>query len=133
MASPVRDWFLSGRKPLIGRYDQVTIAWLGGLALVCLGIATWSKSDLRGTAVDIDKTRRLEVDFRVDLNHADWPELTMLPGIGITLARRIVRSRQTEGPFHNAAELMRVKGVGPVKMARMRPYLVGWRGAEERP
>jgi len=120
----LRYW--RGHKPLIGRNDQLTIALLSGLALAYLSVSTLSKSDFRGTGIDIDRADRLHVDFQIDVNRANWPELTVLPGIGATLARRMVRSRQTEGPFHNAEELVRVRGIGPGKVARIRPYLVGW-------
>ncbi|MEJ2211370.1 MAG: helix-hairpin-helix domain-containing protein, partial [Anaerolineae bacterium] len=47
----------------------------------------------------------------VDLNTATPQELSRLPGIGLTLAKRIVTYREQEGPFREAAEITRVQGI----------------------
>ncbi len=49
---------------------------------------------------------------RVDINRAEAWLLVSLPGIGQTLAERIVDYRQQNGPFHNTSELMQVAGIG---------------------
>jgi competence protein ComEA len=63
------------------------------------------------------------VRFVVDVNSAKWPELAQIPGIGETLARRIVETRERNGPFHGVDDLDRVPGVGPKTLERMKPYL----------
>ena len=52
---------------------------------------------------------------------ADWERL---PGIGPTLAKRIVADRAVRGPFGGAEALLRVPGIGPRTLARIRAYLV---------
>lgn len=47
----------------------------------------------------------------------------MLPNIGETLARRIVESREAEGPFAEVDDLQRVRGIGPRTLEQLRPYL----------
>lgn len=49
---------------------------------------------------------------RIDINRADIWLLEALPGIGETLARRIVNYRQQNGPFRNSLELLKVEGIG---------------------
>ena len=49
---------------------------------------------------------------RVDISRADVWLLEALPGIGQTLAQRIVDYRQQNGPFRNTSELMKVSGIG---------------------
>ena len=49
---------------------------------------------------------------RVDINRAEAWLLTALPGIGQTLADRIVDYRQQNGPFRSTSELMKVAGIG---------------------
>jgi competence protein ComEA len=51
---------------------------------------------------------------------ADWERL---PGIGPSLAARIVADRAARGPFGGAEGLARVRGIGPKTVARLRPYL----------
>src|SRR5215468_10126213 len=62
-------------------------------------------------------------DARVDLNHAERPELESLPGIGPVLARRILEQRQRVGAFRRVEELLAVRGVGPRLFARLEPLV----------
>lgn len=78
----------------------------------------------RGQVIDIDNAAPLDYRFLVDLNRAEWPELAQLPGIGETLARRIIASRVVEGPFRSAEDLRRINGIGPRKLEAVRRYLL---------
>ena len=49
----------------------------------------------------------------VDVDGATQAELEALPGIGPTLAKRIIEDRNRRGPFHSMEGFQRVKGVGP--------------------
>ena len=53
----------------------------------------------------------------VELNRASEAELTSLPRIGPVLARRIVEGR----PYAEVDELLRVRGIGPATLRRLRP------------
>lgn len=77
------------------------------------------------TALAAEERRRtpLAAGERINPNQAPEVELARLPGVGPALAGRIVRSRETEGPFRNVDELVRVQGVGPATMDRLRPFL----------
>ena len=66
---------------------------------------------------------------RLDLNQAGAPELEALPGIGPVLARRIVETRKQIGRYDTAEDLLRVRGVGPRLLERIRPRI---RAARER-
>ncbi|WP_275288278.1 ComEA family DNA-binding protein [Halomonas elongata] len=48
----------------------------------------------------------------IDINTADVALLTELPGIGDVKANAIVAERDANGPFENADDLARVKGIG---------------------
>ncbi|MFH1382458.1 MAG: ComEA family DNA-binding protein [Chloroflexota bacterium] len=48
---------------------------------------------------------------RIDINRAEIWLLKALPGIGDTLAQRIVDYRQQNGPFRNTGELLKVAGI----------------------
>lgn len=76
-----------------------------------------------GELVEIDEQPRRPVNFAVDPNTADWPELAQLPAVGEGLARAIIASREKEGPFKSLDDLGRVKGIGPKTIERIKPYL----------
>jgi competence protein ComEA len=57
---------------------------------------------------------------RIDVNRASVEELTVLPGIGPALASRIVESRESHGPFRTPEELLRVRGIGPGILEKIR-------------
>ncbi|MFQ3586856.1 MAG: helix-hairpin-helix domain-containing protein [Fimbriimonadaceae bacterium] len=59
----------------------------------------------------------------INLNTASAAELERLPGIGPVTARKIVEYRQAHGGFSSIDELMAVKGIGPKKLADVRPFL----------
>ena len=60
---------------------------------------------------------------RININAASRRELESLPGIGPHLAEAIVEHRHRNGPFREAKDLLAVRGIGPVKMSRLEPYL----------
>lgn len=51
-------------------------------------------------------------DHPLDINTADAETLDLLPGIGETLAGRIVAYRAENGPFAETADIMNVEGIG---------------------
>ena len=55
----------------------------------------------------------------VDLDTASADQIEALPGIGPALAKRIIKDRESNGPFGCLSALDRVKGVGPALLARI--------------
>lgn len=60
----------------------------------------------------------------IDVNRASQKELESLPGIGPKLADAIMQDRLQKGPFHQADDLLRVKGIGPKRLEKIGPYLL---------
>lgn len=67
-------------------------------------------------------TKPAKISGTLDVNRAGAAQLQGLPGIGPALAQRIVDAR-TESPFREADDLLRVKGIGPAKLEKIRPHL----------
>lgn len=61
---------------------------------------------------------------KIVLNLASAEELTRLPGVGPKRARAIVDLRARLHGFKRAADLLRIRGIGPRSLKRMLPYLV---------
>lgn len=57
---------------------------------------------------------------KVDINRAEAWLLEALPGIGETLAKRIVDFRRKNGPFRSTEELLKVPGIGTSAYERIR-------------
>ena len=103
--------------------DQLVVGVLLAVAMLVVGAYWLAQGGHQGRLIDIDRAEPLSAEFRVDLNEAQWPEFAQLPGIGETLARRIVDSRNTEGPFTSIEDLQRVRGIGPRTVQNMKHYL----------
>lgn len=58
----------------------------------------------------------------VDVNVAGAEELALLPGVGPSIAKRIVSDRTERGPFASVDELRRVKGIGAATLERVRAF-----------
>jgi competence protein ComEA len=60
---------------------------------------------------------------RVNINTAGQAELELLPGIGPSLARRIIEHRTLHGAFRSVADLDKVRGIGPRTLQRLAPLV----------
>ena len=82
-----------------------------------------------GCAADPGPPRALADDERLllrlplDPNAAGARELAFVPGLSARLAAAIVADRAENGPFRSLDDLERVRGIGPVRLARARPHL----------
>jgi len=60
---------------------------------------------------------------RIDLNRADETDMNAAPGIGATLARNIIRHRESVGPFASTDALLAVGGIGAKKLRKLKAYV----------
>jgi competence protein ComEA len=115
----------AGEQPRfwLKRGDQLFVAVLVTLA-TGLMFAHWIRvSDWGRQPVEIDRLPRQAYLYRIDINRATWVEWAQFDGIGETLARRIVEDRDRNGAFTNIDDLLRVRGIGRVKLDAMRRHL----------
>lgn len=68
------------------------------------------------------RSRPLEEGELLDPNRAPEEELDRLPGVGPATAAAVAAARDTL-PFASAEDLLRVRGVGPSTLDRIRPHL----------
>ena len=60
----------------------------------------------------------------VDINTASTEVLVTVPGIGEALAQRIVGFREKNGPFETVDDLLKVRGIGEISLAKFRHHLM---------
>ena len=116
--------------PLPSRNDELAMALLIVLALSG-GMAALAFYSRGNPLVDLDALQSQPIELQIDLQTVTWPELTLIPGIGEKLAKRIVASRESEGPFADPNELTRVHGIGPVILEQIKPFLRSARTASD--
>lgn len=59
----------------------------------------------------------------LNVNTASEEELTMLPGVGESRAKAIVRLRDQRDGFSSAEELVDVRGIGERSLQKLRPFV----------
>jgi competence protein ComEA len=112
------------RRPLLRRMDQAVVAVLVAASLGAMGVYWILRGGPRGELIQIDRANPLTARYLVDINKAAWPEFAELPDVGETLARRIVESRAEAGAYKDHDDLLRVRGIGPRTLEKLKPYLM---------
>lgn len=69
-----------------------------------------------------DQTREVQTET-ININTASERELCSLPGVGETIAKRIIAYRSENGDFKTLEELSRVEGIGSVTLEKLRPFI----------
>jgi competence protein ComEA len=64
-----------------------------------------------------------EIKVQISINDVDAGELEDLPGIGPSLANRIVEYRNMHGRFKNLESLKNVKGIGNKLFQKILPFI----------
>jgi len=62
-------------------------------------------------------------ELHVNINTAEAQELCLLPGIGETIATRIIDYRKAHGLFNNTDEIMNVSGIGAKTYEEIKSYI----------
>lgn len=106
----------------------VLLGLVGVVALAQQGELRWAAraqeaAVQRAPVVRSGEGDRLRDGAPIDLNRASAAELALLPGVGPKLARDIIDARARNGRFPSVDALDGVRGIGPKKLAKLRPFL----------
>ena len=75
------------------------------------------------TQVPTDGATQPGTTFPIDINTATADQFATLPGIGDTIAQRIVAYRNANGPFRTIADLLYIEGIGEKKLEAILDYI----------
>jgi competence protein ComEA len=76
-----------------------------------------------GPPRDLTGQERVLLGLPVDLDRASAEDLAAVPGLSARLGAEIVADRARRGRFASPDDLIRVRGIGPARLARARPFL----------
>lgn len=75
-----------------------------------------------GSAMAAKAKTKKELSGVVNVNTATAAQLDLLPGIGAKAAKKIIELR-AKTPFAKLEDLRKVKGLGPKKLEKMKPFV----------
>ena len=102
----------------------VCLAFTGGLFVGRnFGHGDIQLSDVPSSSQSSVSSSSDQTTLMVNINTATADELQELPGIGPTLAQRIIDYRNENGPFSNVADLLNVSGIGSGKLQDILDYI----------
>ena len=114
----------SNDRFLLRPADQVTLFFI--LSICAIGICGYVAFLGFGTSglESFDEIERQNAEFQVDINTAPWTEIALLPNIGETIARAIVKFREANGGIENIESLVQIDGISDKKLAQLRRYTI---------
>ena len=62
--------------------------------------------------------------IRVDINRADFKEISDLPGISDSVAKAVVEERERRGGFRRPEDLLAVRGIKEKRLKKILPFIV---------
>jgi len=96
-----------------------------GQAIVVPAVGEETSPEIEGGTMSVTASANMGGSGKVNINTASVQELDeKLPGIGTTLAQRIVDYRKLHGAFAKIEDLNNVSGIGDQKFSEIKPLIV---------
>ena len=77
----------------------------------------------KGKLTNVKKDKSFNASKKIRINTASTSELTSIPGVGKTVAERIIEYRGKYGRIKKIDELSDIKGIGKTKLSRIANYI----------
>ncbi len=114
--------YIGGEVNLPGYYPFSDDDTLGTLIQAAGGMT--SGANRSGLVLNVPANVEEQTAQKIDINRADVWLLEALPGIGETLAQRIIDYRTQNGPFRNTRELLEVEGIGSATFENIKNLVI---------
>lgn len=89
-------------------------------------LSAHTEDSVQSTSIPTELTaysKEVYINGKMNINAAGIEDLTLLPGIGDTLAHRIIAYREENGRFTEIDELLLVDGIGSSKLSKIEEYI----------
>ena len=70
------------------------------------------------------KKEQALIGVTININTAGKDELIKLPGVGESMAEKIMQYRTEHNGFKKPEDIMKVKGIGKKKFEKIKPYII---------
>ena len=87
-----------------------------------LAYDTSKRKGLNSSELSTENDSKLQTEI-ININTAKKQNLVKLPKIGTVTAERIIRFRDDYGPFKSIDDLLKVKGIGPKTLEKLKPQI----------
>ncbi|MCM1467421.1 MAG: helix-hairpin-helix domain-containing protein [Alistipes sp.] len=77
----------------------------------------------KAEAEEVRLTAQEQSSGLVNINKASKEQLMTLPGIGESRAEQIIRYRETNGPFEDIGDIMKISGIKEAAFAKIKEYI----------
>jgi len=86
-------------------------------------LGMWKQKDSVGMVVQTKDAAIIENLFPLNINTATQRELEYIPSVGPGKAKTIIDFRGQNGSFGTLEDLLKIKGIGPATLEKLRPYI----------
>lgn len=100
------------------KQEKHAMLFVAALSLISTGV-TFASKNSRVIRQVVEHNENLG---KIDLNKADEGTLTIVPGIGPAIARRIVNYREANGGIRGLEDLSGIKGISSALIEKIRRY-----------
>ncbi|MFH1282870.1 MAG: helix-hairpin-helix domain-containing protein [bacterium] len=91
---------------------------------IIIKLITKKQSDTLFISLNNSIQQKSTTNGQIDINTATLNDLRKLPGVGITIGKRIITYRDSHQNFNSVDELLKIKGIGRNKIKKIKEVAI---------